>query len=249
MQSRFKKVLNAVSAVQILGHGSRTFKFDAGAEPGIDVDKVELDLDAEAHVTIVDYSRDRYTLNDDLDLEEAFEQIRKPRPTWSKCRWINVQGLSWKILKELAHQYELHPLAIEDVVSLQRTKADHYKNHSYMCITRHVLADAGYDKETNMPKIEKDTNPIQSLWTTWRDTRREEEQLEAEEAYAAAGDLGPSATNVGIGSADQYFYRNKQLVYDAHQRLRTSNLSIAVEQVSMFLTLDGTLITFFQVRL
>ena len=118
-----------------------------------------------------------------------------------------------------------------------------------MCITRHILADAGYDKETNVPKIEEHLNPIYSLWKSWRNTKREQEQLEAEEANAAAGDLGPSATNVGIGSGDQYFYRNKQLVYDAHQRLRTSDLSIAVEQVSMFLTLDGTLITFFQVRL
>ena len=69
--------MNAVSAAQKFGHGSRTFKFDAGAEPGIDVDKVELDLDAAAHVTVVDYSKDRYKINDDLDLEEAFEEIRK----------------------------------------------------------------------------------------------------------------------------------------------------------------------------
>ena len=42
-------------------------------------------------------------------------------------RWINVDGLNWDVLQLLATQYNLHPLACEDVLHVpQRTKADFY---------------------------------------------------------------------------------------------------------------------------
>jgi Mg2+ and Co2+ transporter CorA len=42
-------------------------------------------------------------------------------------RWINVDGLNWSILSELAEAYNLHPLALEDMMHVpQRPKADFY---------------------------------------------------------------------------------------------------------------------------
>jgi hypothetical protein len=54
--------------------------------------------------------------------------LRKPRPDADDTvRWINVDGLNWTILSELAETYNLHPLALEDMMHVpQRPKADFY---------------------------------------------------------------------------------------------------------------------------
>jgi len=50
------------------------------------------------------------------------------RPEWSRVRWINVDGLTdMRVIHSLATKYDLHPLAVEDVLSLsQRPKAETY---------------------------------------------------------------------------------------------------------------------------
>ncbi|KAF6013137.1 hypothetical protein HII12_001852 [Brettanomyces bruxellensis] len=62
------------------------------------------------------------------DLEKAF----KGRPKWSKVRWINVNGLSWEAISLIGDHYNLHRLAIEDMVDIpQRTKVDMYPGHLF----------------------------------------------------------------------------------------------------------------------
>ena len=46
----------------------------------------------------------------------------------------------------------------------------------------------------------------------------------------------------------QHYNPDRNLIYEEVKFSRPSNLTVAVEQVSMFLTGDRTLITFFQVR-
>jgi len=46
----------------------------------------------------------------------------------------------------------------------------------------------------------------------------------------------------------QHYTPERNLIYEEVKASRASNLTVAVEQVSMFLTGDRTLITFFQVR-
>ena len=50
------------------------------------------------------------------------------RPEWSSVRWIDVVGVGDPtLLRALAEKYELHPLAVEDVVNRgQRPKAEDY---------------------------------------------------------------------------------------------------------------------------
>jgi Mg2+ and Co2+ transporter CorA len=45
----------------------------------------------------------------------------------------------------------------------------------------------------------------------------------------------------------QHYNPDRNLIYDEVKSSRESNLTVAVEQVSIFLTHDGTVITFFQV--
>ena len=54
--------------------------------------------------------------------------------------WIDVQGLGdEKILRELADQFSIHPLALEDVVNVpQRAKTERFEKHT-LCITRMAL--------------------------------------------------------------------------------------------------------------
>jgi hypothetical protein len=45
----------------------------------------------------------------------------------------------------------------------------------------------------------------------------------------------------------QHYHPDRKLIHDEIKSMRQSNLTVAVEQVSIFLTSDGTVITFFQV--
>lgn len=60
-----------------------------------------------------------------------------------KSRWIELEGLGdVRLLKALGEKYDLHPLALEDVVNIgQRPKVDHYDHHLF------IVSDMVYDDE------------------------------------------------------------------------------------------------------
>src|SRR5262245_60003737 len=76
-------------------------------------------------VTVVDYAAGRIEAQT-IDNITAF--VAHHRPDWSAVRWINVDGLTdMEILQALAEKYQLHPLAIEDVLHVpQRPKVETY---------------------------------------------------------------------------------------------------------------------------
>jgi len=76
-------------------------------------------------VTCVDYSPGQMRLEVVADLADFLEHHR---PEWAAVRWIDVAGLSdMSVIDALARKYELHPLAIEDLLSRsQRPKIDAY---------------------------------------------------------------------------------------------------------------------------
>ena len=48
-----------------------------------------------------------------------------PQPEWVKCRWVNVNGLSWDVIQLLGRDKSLHRLAIEDLMNTRnRIKAE-----------------------------------------------------------------------------------------------------------------------------
>jgi magnesium transporter len=70
-------------------------------------------------VTCVDYSPDRVEV-DVVDDITGF--LARHRPPWSRVRWINLDGLGQPgVIEAFARKYQLHPLALEDV--LQRDQA------------------------------------------------------------------------------------------------------------------------------
>ncbi len=98
-----------------------------GAKPGIDPEDLSR-LPSEGPpvtVTCIDYSPSEYRREEVTDMESF---LARHRPEWSAVRWINVDGLSdLSVIQHLAAKYNLHPLAIEDVLHVpQRPKCEAY---------------------------------------------------------------------------------------------------------------------------
>jgi hypothetical protein len=65
------------------------------------------------------------------------------------------------------------------------------------------------------------------------------------DAETAAGMDEPA--KLRVTPIAQHYHPDRKLIHDQIKSMRQSNLTVAVEQVSIFLTSDGTVITFFQV--
>jgi len=108
---------------------------EPGAEPGVDTAK-----EAEPHfshlveqcqITVVDFSDEKME-KWELDNQGLLEFLDRPKPDWLSCRWVNVNGLSWDVIKALGNANNLHRLAVEDLMNTRgRTKADWYTDHAF----------------------------------------------------------------------------------------------------------------------
>lgn len=100
---------------------------DPGAPPGLDAaDLTQLSSTGDpVEITVHDYSPDRVQVTRVDDIEDF---ILHHRPEWCHIRWINVDNLgNMDVIRALADKYELHPLAVEDLLHLpQRPKVDPY---------------------------------------------------------------------------------------------------------------------------
>ncbi len=76
-------------------------------------------------VTCMDYSPEKCQSQEVADLREF---LTRHRPPWCRVRWIDVVGLEqFDTIRALAEKYQLHPLAVDDVLHLvQRPKAEDY---------------------------------------------------------------------------------------------------------------------------
>jgi magnesium transporter len=76
-------------------------------------------------VVCVDYCSERFQIEEVNDIPGF---LARHRPEWSVVRWISIDGLGdLEVVRLFAEKYELHPLAVEDVMHLgQRPKAEDY---------------------------------------------------------------------------------------------------------------------------
>lgn len=124
----------------------------AGAEPGVDPRRASAilhygNIRENCIITLVDYSAVRSSFGRMSNqqfvslLEDANAGAREP---WVKVRWINVCGISWDVISALALKYDLHPLAIEDILhprGQNRSKTDYYPKHLFIRVLSHTLHD------------------------------------------------------------------------------------------------------------
>jgi magnesium transporter len=98
-----------------------------GTAPGIEAEELGHCPRSEepVHITCIDYSPEQSQVQEVTDVAEF---LSRHRPSWSCVRWINVDGLKrMDLIHALAEKYQLHPLAVEDILqTIQRPKAEDY---------------------------------------------------------------------------------------------------------------------------
>lgn len=258
----------------------RTGGWRPGQEPGIDVSAPPYSgpgqfsvpqLYEPCDITVVDFSQDdmrkQHLNNNTLG---AF--LEESRPDWADCRWINVNGLSWDVIKILGTQYHLHRLAIEDLINTRnRTKADWYSDHSYMVLPLqkliHSHTDSGCDSdcsEWDDKSWHNDKPKSRRKKTFWRRKQKSEymnhappqpldtsaEMNDPLDGFAKANTFASAKGPVPQVRTLQRYHGgpNEERIefMERHSALASKSLGVAVEQVSIFLTVNNTVISFFE---
>ncbi|PPR02708.1 hypothetical protein CVT26_009811 [Gymnopilus dilepis] len=137
----------------------------AGAEPGVNPrsgeSTVEYDhFKQECFIEIVDYDYDdvsfqRLTnetlikfLKDEAPSTESGEEHFPPK----MVRWINIAGIDWSVLRSVALRYNLHSLALEDILHERghtHSKADYYPGHLFLRVLCHSLEQTAQEPGEN----------------------------------------------------------------------------------------------------
>lgn len=252
-----------------------------GAEPGIDPTKPDGGqqgvpvLHAKCQITVVDFSQDDLKIHE-LDNAELIEFVKQPQPSWVKCRWINVNGLSWDVIQALGEYKDLHRLAIEDIMNTRnRTKADWYPGHTFLILTclrlvRLVDDDSDSSDEEDFQKpaeksIAKKCVKKVKRWVAGKkpDHPVTPSVMEREVVGRGVRPCTPSysfmqQTTTGLSDVfNPNTLRTLQRHHAApnvarteymekHSALAAQGLAVSAEQVSMFITSDNTVIAFFE---
>jgi Mg2+ and Co2+ transporter CorA len=284
---------NTAMSVYDNGAMGRTSGWTPGQEPGIDTsdpapyshgssvgpDSGHRDkLNQLCEITIVDYSSDdmKSYILDNGNLEEFLQQ---PTEDWSTVRWINVNGLSWDVIRALGNHKGLHRLAIEDLMNTRnRTKADWYNDHTFIVLALQKLVNLQPAEDCESDDESKDEKVV---WKTHTDEDQEKRSRRAKRHSKKHGAIVTLISDIfspkkkvakphGLNSATGFKYASSVTAPWAPQPVRTlqryhsgpnedrtefmerhavlssKGLGVAVEQVSVFLTRDNTVISFFE---
>ncbi|KAL8869237.1 MAG: hypothetical protein Q9174_004420, partial [Haloplaca sp. 1 TL-2023] len=185
-----------------------------GQEPGIDptespsgdIPSTIPHLVEDCDILVVDFSVDYIELHR-LNNNSLKEFLDIPRPEWVACRWINVNGLSWDVIRSLANYKGLHRLAVEDLMNTRnRTKADWYLDHTYMVLPLQKLihlhscsdSDSNSDSDSDSDvsevgdeKSRKSTKKRrkQGFWSSWRKSKSRKDREKPPQPLDTPADL------------------------------------------------------------
>jgi Mg2+ and Co2+ transporter CorA len=266
---------------------------EPGAEPGVDT-KNETDashyhhLYAQCQITVVDFSDERVECHE-LDNDTLEDFLNSPKEDWVACRWINVNGLSWDVIRTLGNHKQLHRLAIEDLMSTQsRTKVDWYSDQAFLLLTLSKLVRTPVDEDSESdsdsddsserrrkkarsrshsrhPQKKKSKKP--SLFKTAKnllfpknEAKKQhrhddmmskldglEKQLDGTPFEKVKMSTPPATTAVRTLQRYRGGYNIDRIVYlEQHSALTAKHLTVSVEQVSIFLLADNSVISFFE---
>lgn len=143
--------------------------WEPGQEPGFDTseplpaytsdDAIHAQVHQQCEITIVDYSEDDMQMWR-LDNDNLEEFLNRGREHWVKCRWINVNGLSWDVIRLLGQHKGLHRLAIEDLMNTHnRTKADWYADHTFIILTLQKLVNLQREEDCSSDEDDDNGSP------------------------------------------------------------------------------------------
>ncbi|GJN68125.1 hypothetical protein PLIIFM63780_001697 [Purpureocillium lilacinum] len=247
-------------------YGSRP-GWQPGSEPGFDPQLPDGGhasmpaLSAPCEITVVDFSRDR-VLKRHFDNDGFVRFVSEPKEPWAKCRWINVNGLSWDVIQAVGTNKGLHKLAIEDIMNIRnRTKADWYPNHAFIIMTLQKLVHVVDNDDSSSSSSSGSQGG--SIFTRWipswlRFWGPSDKKLRADlEKHLNSAKGGPVLSDgttleetAMLRSLHQYHASGNEARTDFMEKnssLAPYNMAVAAEQVSIFLTNDNTVISFFEI--
>ncbi|KAH9814945.1 hypothetical protein DFH28DRAFT_969877 [Melampsora americana] len=285
VKQRFKAAAHVVAAAQrivsgskpnspITGTSSSSLRYQwnstGSLEPGVNAHQPQPQLshliNVPVSIDLVDYSENqaefvKVELNQSNEIEKLKGLISKTRPIWSSVRWINVNGLNWDVIKTLALEYQLHPLAVEDCVHTSaRSKSEYYKHHLFVHAAVHTLVENEVDftrtdsssnqkkSSSRFPKGDL-VDPLESgnLLDPDQDPSNADHGPEPSPIHErrppsmAMMDLGTVTGGLGM-AGKEVFDAEREVV----RRLTSEyKLRIHAEKLSIFLLRGGTLITIF----
>ncbi|CAG9942034.1 unnamed protein product [Clonostachys rosea f. rosea IK726] len=223
-------------------------------------------MNAPCQITVVDFSHNRIEKRH-YENQGFIDALERPQEPWAQCRWINVNGLSWDVLQAVGSKKGLHKLALEDVMNLRnRTKADWYSTHAYINLTLqklvHLVEDDEASSSTGSTISRKSivAGFRRSVKELWRSKKAEYQESRNE---AKLQDQDPEKTSTqkysqGPGLPETTMLRTVQRYHassnearidfmERHSSLVPYKMAVSAEQVSIFLTSDNTVISFFEV--
>ena len=190
------------------------------------------------------------------------------------CRWISVNGLSWDVIRLLGNQKNLHRLAIEDLTNTKnRTKADWYADHTYLVlplqklIHLHSEEDCGSEcsewNDFQKPLKTKKKSKKKSMFSSWRRRQIAKDRKEPPKpadtsaemhdptngfvhAHVSPNSKAPIAKTRTLQRYHGGPNEERIEFMENHSALVSKSLGVGVEQVSIFLLSDNTVISFFE---
>ncbi|EKM61657.1 uncharacterized protein PHACADRAFT_248392 [Phanerochaete carnosa HHB-10118-sp] len=154
---RFRRAVRKVIAMRRGSVAMTTGRI--GAEPGIDPRRESAfitygHIRQKCLIEVVDYSAVRSSfgrMTNSEFIKLLADEGASTKESWVKVRWINVGGISWDVVSALAIKFDMHPLAIEDLLHTRkaaRSKADYYQKHLFLRVLCHSLVS---DEEMSTP--------------------------------------------------------------------------------------------------
>ncbi|KFA52795.1 hypothetical protein S40293_00857 [Stachybotrys chartarum IBT 40293] len=235
-----------------------------GSEPGYDPNLPDgghasmPTLSAPCQITVVDFS-DNHMVKRHFGNADFIDFLDRPQESWAKCRWINVNGLSWDVIQALGNKKGLHKLALEDIMNIRnRTKTDWYQNHAFIILTLqklvHLVDDDDNTSTSSTPSNRTTGGLRDSFWAFWNGKNQEKQDME----QSAPGHSVTSTRSGNLGLHETAMMRTLQRYHasgneartdfmESHSPLVAQKMAVSAEQVSLFLTSDNTVISFFEV--
>ncbi|KAJ7470404.1 hypothetical protein FB451DRAFT_1037977 [Mycena latifolia] len=122
-----------------------------GSEPGINprgdnADQKYGHFSQKCVIQVTDFSNDHFEITT-MSNADFVALMKEPppepaNPVTRPLRWINIGGISWDVMSALALRYDLHALALEDILQEQghnHSKADYYRQHLFLRVLCHSL--------------------------------------------------------------------------------------------------------------
>ncbi|KAF2744975.1 hypothetical protein M011DRAFT_469999 [Sporormia fimetaria CBS 119925] len=242
---------------------------EPGAEPGLDTageGETLYNLQQHCDITVVDFSDENVKCHelDNFSLEGFLKQERE---SWVGCRWINVNGLSWDVIKVLGNYKKLHRLAIEDLVNTRvRTKADWYADQAFLLLTLSKLVRASHGTDSDSSdgegsEYDEESEPPSSGFFDsakemfgYSPKRQQSPDVERSPPHRklSGAVLSPlSKRPHEIRTLQRYrggpnWNIERTNFMEQHSALSDLHRRVSVEQVSIFMCTDNVIISFFE---